>query len=64
MGIEEAGNSAVGGFGGQRGGQRSGAPYGEKTSGDAGCRAVSDFSESEIDNADVIEQGDAQMAHM
>lgn len=60
-GIEDAGNSGVGGFGGQRGGgQRSGAPYGEQTSVDAGGGAVSDFSESEGDNADVIEQGDAQ----
>lgn len=39
-----------------KGGGGSGAPYGEQTSVAAGGRAMSDFSESEGANADVIER--------
>lgn len=39
-----------------KGGGGSGAPYGDQTSVAAGGRAMSDFSESEGANADVIER--------
>lgn len=60
-GIEDAGNSGRRGFRMHgASGERSGAPYGEQTSVAAGSGAMSDFTESEGENADVIEQGGAQ----
>lgn len=60
-GIVDAGLSGGGGFSGQRGvAHLSGAAYGEQTSVDAGGGPVSDFNESEGDNADAIEQEGTQ----
>lgn len=53
-GIEDAGNSAPTGFRGGGGGSR-GAPHGEQTSVAACGGDMTDFSESEGDNAAVIE---------